>query len=66
MIILIPPAVLALAIALMLLIAWIFDLWLPMLFAIPLVAVIAELIWFNWWGDRWLRERAGMSPRGGG
>jgi hypothetical protein len=56
-IVLIPAAVLALVIGLMLLIAWIFDLWLPVLFAIPLVAVVAELIWRNWWGDRWSRER---------
>jgi hypothetical protein len=54
---LIPPAVLALVIALLLVIAWIFDVWLAAISFIPVVALIGLLVWRNWWGDRWLRER---------
>jgi hypothetical protein len=56
-IVLVPLAVFGLVVAVLLLVAWALDLWLPMLIAIPLVAVIGELVWRNWWGDRWLRER---------
>ena len=59
MVLLVPVGVLALVIAVLLLIAWIFDVWVPVLIAIPGVLLVTELIWRNWWGDRWLRERFG-------
>jgi ABC-type transport system involved in cytochrome bd biosynthesis fused ATPase/permease subunit len=53
----VPLAVFGIIVAVMLLVAWAFDIWLPMLIAIALLAVVAELVWRNSWGDRWLRER---------
>ena len=58
MLVLVHLGIFALVIAALLLVAYIFDWWLPVLaFGIPLAAVLAQLVWRNWWGDRWWRDR---------
>jgi hypothetical protein len=57
MIVLLPLGIFALVATVLVLVAWGLDSWLIALVGIPLVAVLGELVWRNWWGDRWLRER---------
>jgi hypothetical protein len=56
-IVLLALGVFAVMAAALLLLAWMLDSWLVAVLGIPLAAVVGELVWRNWWGDRWLRER---------
>ena len=57
MIVLVPLGIFALVSAVIVLVAWLLGEWYVAFLGIPFAAVIGELVWRNWWGDRWLRER---------
>jgi hypothetical protein len=55
--VLVPLAVYAVIVTALVLIGWMVGSWYFALGAILVVTVVAELVWRNWWGDRYLLNR---------